>query len=71
MTYFQVRGRLETLWANRERLEMLASKEPVVRRQVENWRFSKIYLGVEGKSTTAQTLYGSLVKVIFRQREAE
>ena len=31
----QVRGRLETLWANSERLEMLASKEPVARRQVE------------------------------------
>ena len=43
-TYFklQVRGRLETLWANSERLEMLASKEPVARRQVENWRFLKI-----------------------------
>ena len=30
-----MRGRLETLWANSERLEMLASKEPVARRQVE------------------------------------
>ena len=30
----QVRGRLDSLWANSERLEMLASKEPVARRQV-------------------------------------
>ena len=33
-----MRGRLETLWANSDRLEMLASKEPVARRQAARSR---------------------------------
>ena len=49
----QVRGRLETLWANSERLEMLASKEPVARRQVE------IYVRIRF------TYYSAAVLLIF------
>jgi len=38
----EVRGRLETLWSNSERLEMLASKEPGARRQAARGRVDQL-----------------------------
>jgi len=54
----EVRGRLETLWANSERLEMLASKEPVAnaRRQAARSRVDQLKGDIQHLGAALQSL---------------
>ena len=65
---FQVRGRLETLWANSERLEMLASKEPVARRQAARSRVDQLKGDIQHLGAALQSL---ATRREVRRREAE
>ena len=65
---FQVRGRLETLWANSERLEMLASKEPVARRQAARSRVDQLKGDIQHLGAALQSL---ATRREARRREAE
>jgi len=64
----EVRGRLETLWANSERLEMLASKEPVARRQAARSRVDQLKGDIQHLGAALQSL---ATRREARRREAE
>lgn len=64
----EVRGRLDSLWANCERLEMLASKEPVARRQAARSRVDQLKGDVQHLGAALQSLAS---RAAARQREAE
>ena len=63
-----MRGRLETLWANSERLEMLASKEPVARRQAARSRVDQLKGDIQHLGAALQSL---ATRREARRREAE
>jgi len=63
-----VRGRLETLWANSERLEMLASKEPVARRQAARSRVDQLKGDIQHLGASLQSMAS---RREARRREAE
>ena len=63
-----MRGRLETLWANSERLEMLASKEPVVRRQAARSRVDQLKGDIQHLGAALQSL---ATRREARKREVE
>jgi len=63
-----VRGRLETLWANSERLEMLASKEPVARRQAARSRVDQLKGDIQHLGAALQSMAS---RREARRREAE
>jgi len=52
----EVRGRLETLWTNSERLEMLASKEPGARRQAARGRVDQLKGDLQHLAASLQSL---------------
>jgi len=64
----EVRGRLETLWANSERLEMLASKEPVARRQAARSRVDQLKGDIQHLGASLQSMAS---RREARRREAE
>jgi len=64
----EVRGRLETLWANSERLEMLASKEPVARRQAARSRVDQLKGDIQHLGAALQSMAS---RREARRREAE
>jgi len=64
----EVRGRLDTLWANSERLEMLASKEPVARRQAARSRVDQLKGDIQHLGAALQSL---ATRREARRREAE
>ena len=63
-----MRGRLETLWANSERLEMLASKEPVARRQAARSRVDQLKGDIQHLGAALQSL---ATRREAQRREAE
>ena len=63
-----MRGRLDTLWANSERLEMLASKEPVARRQAARSRVDQLKGDIQHLGAALQSL---ATRREARRREAE
>ena len=65
-----MRGRLETLWANSERLEMLASKEPVAnaRRQAARSRVDQLKGDIQHLEAALQSL---ATRREAQRREAE
>ena len=65
-----MRGRLETLWANSERLELLASKEPVAngRRQAARIKVDQMKVDIQHVRAALQSLAS---RREARRREAE
>ena len=43
----EIQSRLETMWSNTERLDMLASKEPVQRRQVARQKIDQLKYDIQ------------------------
>lgn len=64
----EVRGRLDSLWANSERLEMLASKEPVARRQAARSRVDQLKGDIQHLGAALQSLAS---RAAARRKEAE
>jgi len=64
----EVRGRLETLWANSERLEMLASKEPAARRHAARSKVDQLKGDIQHLGAALQSL---ATRREARRREAE
>jgi len=62
-----IQGRLEVLWSNCERLDMLAGKEPVARRQNAKLRVDQLKYDIQHLNSALQSVQ---TRAAMREREA-
>ena len=63
----EIQGRLDTLWSNAERLDMMAGKEPVQRRQVARQKVDQLKYDIHHLSAALQSL---MSRAAVREQEA-
>ena len=63
----EIQGRIDTMWSNAERLDMMAGKEPVQRRQVARQRVDQLKYDIHHLSGALQSLVS---RAAVREQEA-
>ena len=63
----EIQGRLDTMWSNAERLDMMAGKEPVQRRQVARQKVDQLKYDIHHLSGALQSLVS---RAAVREQEA-